>query len=379
MKKLFIILLSLTTITALLVSCGDGKEVIEDVSNNSIVSEESQQESSAEDSSEVSISQSDTEDSSEDSSEENSEENSEESSEESSASEPEESKPVESEPEESKPEESKPEESKPEESEPEESKPEESKPEESEPEESEPEESNSDDRGLSDMNAAELLNYAYIKNASLGSFTANTVNEMKFNYAGQNGVYKYTASVKAEGLQGNTPKSVCQSVTSLDESESTLSEVYTNGYLYREKESVKNKTAVSVSQMKGILTTSVSAAENLSGSVFKAIKKSVTNDGSWLVTGTGLVSGSMNSVLDGILASVDLGVNASQIKLDTFIVYTYINNEGFITLQTIDCVFTMEYSGITLSFDLDMRTEYSAFNSTKVNITINPGDYTETK
>lgn len=243
-----------------------------------------------------------------------------------------------------------------------------------------PEESEeTDDRKLSEMTAAELLNYAYIENASLDNFTAATSNEMKFAYAGQTGSYKYVSTTKADGLKGQNPKFYCKSTTSIDESEVKLTELYTNGYLYRDNGTDKYKTAVNNTQIRGILNESIGAACKLSGNAFKTIIKSETEKGGWLVTGTGLTSGSMKDILDDLLSSFDLGATSSEIKLDTFSVDTYINSDGCITLQKVNLVFTMDYSGVTLKFNTQMKTEYSSFGSTKVDVTVNPADYKDAK
>ncbi|NCA67292.1 MAG: hypothetical protein EOM87_04420 [Clostridia bacterium] len=363
MKKLIIMLLLLAILNVCLVSCGKDKEVVGEVSDISLISEESEQGSITDETSEESIAQNSPDDNSDISSDDSSEEV------------------IESEAEASRTEESKTDISKAEDSKPEESKPEESKAESSTSEESSnaEESSEAEDRKLKDMTAAELLNYAYIENAMLDSFTATTSNEMKFTYAGQSGSYKYSSVTKAEGLNGQSPKYSCQSVTSLDESENKLTERYTNGYLYRDKGTDKYKTVLSTSQIKGRLTENIGAANKLSGNVFKTVKKSATENGLWLVTGTGLTSSSMNGIIDSLLSSFDLGATTSDIKLDTFCVDTYINSDGCITLQNVSFIFTMDLSGITLKFNTVMKTEYSALGSTKVDMTVNPGDYTETK
>lgn len=248
----------------------------------------------------------------------------------------------------------------------------------SEPEESQPDESSqpeeSGDRSLNDMNAAELLNYAYEKYFALDGFTADTQNKLNFSYAGEKESMTYSSNVKVEGLQGNTPKFISQVTKTFEGNQADLKEIYVNGYWFKESKSGKEKAAVTLSGMQEILIRNIGAVENLTGNVFSSVKKSSSGDG-WLVTGTGLTASSSKQILDGILESVEFGATTEEIKLDKFTVETYINQDGYITKQTVNCTFTMDYAGVKISFALEMKTEYTNHNSTAVEININPNDY----
>lgn len=230
---------------------------------------------------------------------------------------------------------------------------------------------------LLEMTASELLDYAYLKNASLDNYTANTSNKMEFTYAGQTSSFSYTAVTKAEGFTDKSYRFTSNTTANFDETSTITSEACTDGYYYCDDGTDKLKAKVTSSQAGNKLSDIIGTAGKMDGDGFKTLQKAKGVDNGWVLTGTGVGNNGMNEILGELFSMMDLGVTTSDIKLNTFTAVINIDSEGYITGQNVGMTFSLDYSGVSINFTISMSVKYSDFGTTNVKVTLDPGDYTE--